>query len=77
MMSNLHAVLLIMLGTYVCSSKPDAFVTELGEYDWSLGIVLAIALFGTLSLFDLSLVALKHGIVLAKHFYKEINEWLK
>jgi hypothetical protein len=68
-MNNLHTVLLIMFGTYVCAAKPEAFVTELGEYDWSLGVVLAFVLFGVLSLLDLALVGAKHAYAIGRHSY--------
>jgi hypothetical protein len=66
-MNNLHIVLLIMFGTYVCAAKPEAFVTELGEFDWSLGVVMAIAMFGALSLLDLAFVGAKHAYAIGCH----------
>jgi hypothetical protein len=68
-MNNLHTVFLIMIGTYVCAAKPEAFVNELGEYDWSLGVVLIIAMFGVLSLLDLAFVGAKHAYAIGRHLY--------
>jgi hypothetical protein len=68
-MNNLHTVLLIMIGTYVCAANPEPFITELGEYDWSLGVVLAVAMFGVLSLLDLAIVGAKHAYAIGRHLY--------
>lgn len=51
-MSNLSTAFWILFGTYVCHTNPSAFIED-GSYDWSMGIVTGVVIFGALSLVDL------------------------
>jgi hypothetical protein len=68
-MNNLYAVVMIMIGTYICSSNPDAFLIG-SDYDFSFGLILAVVIYGTFALIDLIIDVVKSSLSL-------IKEWLK
>lgn len=61
-MGNLYTVFCTIIGTFICSQNPDVFVNDIGDYDYSVGFVLAVFLYGLLCLFDTAFSFVKYAI---------------